>query len=204
MSVLTKAPWALTVLICAAAAPSFAGVRAFPEFENIMSEHPQLIANDGEFASAEDAEAYLIETLPLAAAGNPKYRGEKEGTLTQWLTKTVKFRPSATPHGILITMDEEAVEFRDGVKTGVVTHDVEFAIEDVRVSELSDSAYLTESGEKALGIIFHCNSGKCIAARWNGAPSSADKTDISIQDPALRAKILKAFEALKRAAGDRG
>src|SRR5579863_2785572 len=131
MSVLTKAHWtiALGAMIWGANAPIFAAPQALPQLENFMSDHRQPVAGDGEFVSVGDAEAYLTRTLPPATAANPKYRGEKEGTATRWLTKAVKFRPGAAPHGILIAMDEEAIEFRDGVETGVVSHDVEFSIE---------------------------------------------------------------------------
>lgn len=43
----------------------------------------------------------------------------------------------------------------------------------------------------------------CAAAFQDGARSRAGWTDISIQDGMLRAKILKAFQMLKQAAGDR-
>jgi len=155
-----------------------------------------------EFATKEEAEAFLAKALPKATAGNPKYRAA-DGGLTQWLTRQVVFGPGASPSGVAVEMKEDVLQFRGGRQTSKGTHEVRFFIEDVQISELADSADVTENGEKALGIIFRCNSGKCIEAKWDGVPSPSDWSDISIQDPAMRTKILGAFQALKRVAGNR-
>ena len=155
-----------------------------------------------EFASKEEAETFLAKALPMATAGNPKYRGA-DGALTQWLTKRVAFGPGSSATGISVEMNEDIFEFRNNLQSATGTHDVKFLIEDVQISELTDGTELTEAGDKALGIIFRCNSGKCIEAKWNGAPAPSDWSDISIQDRDVRMKILAAFQALKRFAGDR-
>ena len=159
-------------------------------------------AQNVEFATKDEAEAFLIGALPKATASNPKYRAA-DGGLTQWLTREVIFGPGASPSGVGVEMKEDVLQFRGGRQTSKGAHEVRFLIEDVQISELADGADVTESGEKALGIIFRCNSGKCIEAKWDGVPSPSDWSDISIQDPALRAKILAAFQALKRFAGNR-
>jgi hypothetical protein len=151
------------------------------------------------FRSREEAEAYLAKALPLATAANPKYRSQG-GVLTQWLTKTIAFAPSRNSGGISVAMSEEILDFRDGVQVRKGAHEAQFLMEDVRVSELTDSKDLTENGEQARGVIFNCLSGKCISATWDGAPSPSDWTDISIQNSESRANILAAFQALKRAA----
>lgn len=155
-----------------------------------------------EFVTKDEAEAFLAKALPEATAANPKYRAA-DGGLTQWLTRRIVFGPGASPSGVAVEMKEDVLQFRDGRQTSKGTHEVRFLIEDVQISELADSADLTENGEKARGIIFRCNSGKCIEAKWDGAPAPSDWSDISIQDPAMRAKILAAFQALKRLAGNR-
>jgi hypothetical protein len=151
------------------------------------------------FRSKDEAEAYLAKTLPLATAANPKYRSQG-GVLTQWLTKSIAFTPSRNPNGISIAMSEEILDFRNGAQVRKGSHEAQFLIEDVRVSELTDSKDLTENGEQARGVIFNCLTGKCISATWDGAPSPSDWTDISIQNDETRADILAAFQALKRAA----
>jgi hypothetical protein len=160
------------------------------------------LAADGPFASKEEAVAFLVMALPEAMAANPKYRGDN-GAVTQWSIDSVTFGPGATPTGVSLDVKEGILEFRNGVQTATGSHEVRFLIEDVQITELTDSAYRTENGDTALGVMFRCNSGKCIAAKWNGADSPADWTDISIQDAARRAEILSAFQALKRLAGDR-
>lgn len=159
-------------------------------------------AADGQFASKEEAEAFLITALPQATAANPKYRGT-DGALTQWLTKTVAFGSGDTPTGVSMEMTEGILEFRNGAQSATGSHEVRLLIEDVQISELTDSTDVTENGDKAFGILFRCNSGKCIAAKWNGVATPSDTADISIQDAALRAKILSAFQTLKRIAGNR-
>jgi hypothetical protein len=160
-------------------------------------------AQASEFSTKEQAETFLIKTLPLATAGNPKYRGEN-GALTQWLTREVAFGPGALSNGISVAMKEDILEFRDGRQAATGTHELRFFIEDVQISELTDGADLTENGDKAFGVIFRCNAGKCIDAKWNGVPTPSDWSDISIQDKDMRLNVLAAFQALKHFAGDRG
>jgi hypothetical protein len=185
------------IVVCAAA--SAAKPASSPVAEHFMRAPIRPAADDSVFASKEDAEAYLTKTIPLATAANPKYRGAEPGVLTQWLTRTVEFGPSSKPNGISVSTSETYLEFRNGAQTATATHDVRFAIEDVRISERTDDPTLTENGEKALGVIFNCQSGKCIATIWNGAASKVDWSDISVQDATLRANILKAFQVLKKA-----
>jgi hypothetical protein len=158
------------------------------------------VADNLQSASKEEAEAFLAKAIPLATIANPKYRGEN-GALTQWLTKDVTFAPGTNPNGVLVRMSEEVLNFKNGVRISTGTHEVQFQIEDVAISLLTDSPDLTESGEQGQGVIFKCASGKCVMHKWDGVGSSADATDISIQDLATRDKILAAFLALKHATG---
>jgi hypothetical protein len=48
-----------------------------------------------------------------------------------------------------------------------------------------------------MAVMFQCNAGKCIRASYDGKPADVEMTDISIQDDAMRAKILAAFLMLK-------
>jgi hypothetical protein len=157
---------------------------------------------DATFASKEDAQQYLAQYLPKATAGNPKYRTNDPDLAMAWITNAIEFGPSANANGILVSMSEEVLEFRKGVRGAPTPHKVEFPIEDVQVSELTDSPDVTENGEKSIGIIFRCNSGKCMRSTYNSASSMVDWGDISIQDATLRGNILKAFQTVKRAAGD--
>ena len=93
-------------------------------------------------------------------------------------------------------MSEDVVEFRNGARTVAARHEVEFALDDVNVAERSDSGDTTETGERAVGIIFNCRAGKCIQSTYNGARSEVDWTDIYIQDSSLREEILKSFQML--------
>jgi hypothetical protein len=173
-----------------------------PIAETAMTRDRLITAQRIDFSNKEEIEAFLIKILPMATADNPKFRS-KDGGLTQWLTKQVVFGPGSTKNGVSVSMKEDILEFRDGRQIATGSHEVGFLIEDVQISELSDSDDLTENGEKARGVIFRCNSGKCIEAKWNGAPAPSDWSDISIQNEKQRGQILAAFEALKRIAGDR-
>jgi hypothetical protein len=177
---------------------------AQPRFEISMSKSLQSAANDSALASKEDAEAFLAQYLPIATNSNPKYRSGNGDVETQWITKAINFGTDENSNGIRVSMSEEVLEFRNGVRSAIASHQAEFSVEDVKISEREDSTDITENGEIALGIIFNCNSGKCIRTTYNGEPSRADWTDIYIQDASLRGRILKAFETLKRASGERG
>jgi hypothetical protein len=157
-------------------------------------------AADSAFSTRQSAEEFLARALPAATAANPRYRSGKQGVTMAWIAKSIKFSPGA-PAGRLVIMSEEALEFHDGVLSATGAHEVEFAIEDVAISARTDSGTLTEKGEPGLAVIFNCNQGKCIRVIRDGAPSSEDFTDISIQDVATRDKILKAFLAVKQGGG---
>jgi hypothetical protein len=175
---------------------------ARPGFEISMSNSAQPVSEVSAFPTKEDAQNFLARSLPIATAKNPRYRSDQAGVAMAWITKDVKFAPDKTANGILVSMSEEVLEFRNGAQSATGSHQVEFSIGDVKISERRDGADLTESGEIALGIIFNCRSGKCIRSTYNGQPSSVDWTDISIQDDALRGQILKAFEAVHQAPGE--
>jgi hypothetical protein len=200
-----KAPFLAVLgclLVCVGPAFPADSLSLRPKLGRLLLKDWRLAADTVEYASKEEAQAFLMKALPLATAGNPKYRSSNDA-LTQWLTKEVVFGPGKTANGISVAMKEEILKFRNGAQSATGTHEVQFAIEDLQISELTDSTDLTENGDKAIGVIFRCNSGKCIAAKWNGVPTPADWSDISIQDASLRAKILVAFQTLKRIAGDR-
>ncbi len=147
------------------------------------------------FSSRMDAEAFLARELPIATAANPNYRGKDDGVETQWLTKSVRFS-DAPDGGVVVAMDEEFTEIRaSGRKPG--THDARFSLRDVNISTRTDETQLTPSGEPAMAVIFNCAAPKCVHAKWNGEASTSDWTDISIQDPFVRGRILAAFEYLK-------
>jgi hypothetical protein len=189
-----------SVLISANSAVLVEQATAQPTMRSFMPKYSRLASDAAEFASKEEAEAFLAKTLPIATASNPKYRGDA-GALTQWLTKELTFGPTKNPNGISVHMSEAVLNFRNGALVSTGSHEVQFQIEDVSVSVLKDSPDLTEAGEQGQGVIFHCATGKCVAHKWDGVESSSDWTDISIQDLALRDKILAAFMTLKRAAG---
>jgi hypothetical protein len=160
------------------------------------------MAEQSETMDKEAAQAFIAQTLPVATAANPKYRSGDAAELSIWLTKSVRFISAATTRGITVEMDEQALIFNGGVQTATNTHDVSFALADVQVSEYRYPHDTTENGEPALGILFKCNTGKCVRSKWNGAQSSKDQTDLYLYNAADRARLLKAFEILKAAAGD--
>jgi hypothetical protein len=145
------------------------------------------------------AQDFLSRTLPLATAGNPKYRSGGGEELTAWLTKSVHFAPGPRASGTKIAMSEEAIVFRDGAQTAINAHEVAFAIEDVRIFEYEYPSDTTETGEKAVGVMFRCKTGKCIRSKWNGQVSDAQEADLYLQDATLRGRILKAFAILAKA-----
>jgi hypothetical protein len=183
----------------------FAGLAMGAAFERQAPAQTRatLMADQSETMDKEAAQAFIAQILPVATAANPKYRSGDAAELSIWLTKSVRFGPDATARGITVEMDEQALVFNGDVQTAINTHDVSFALEDVQVSEYRYPQDTTESGEPALGIMFKCNSGKCVRSKWNGAQSSKEQTDLYVYNAAERAKILKAFEILKTAAGNR-
>jgi hypothetical protein len=186
-----------SLAICAAAAPCREQAKAQPGFEISMPKIVQPAADDAAFASKQEAEEFLARALPIATAANPRYRSQEPGGATAWITKTVKFGPGKNGDGRLVSMSEEVLGFRNGVQVTTGSHDVAFLIEDVKITENRDPGTLTENGDISLGVIFNCNSGKCIQSSYDGKQSLTASGDISIQDATLRNKILKAFETLK-------
>jgi hypothetical protein len=156
------------------------------------------VADDSAFPTRQSAEEFLTRALPIATASNPRYRGDKEGVTMAWITRSIKFRPGKTPAGRLVSMNEEVLEFHDGVRSVAGAHDAEFAIDDVKISARTDSGTLTEKGEPGLAVIFNCTQGKCVRSVRDGAASLEEYTDISIQDLAMRDKIFKAFLAVQQ------
>jgi hypothetical protein len=171
--------------------------RALASLLAVCSATGALAAEVLPFASKEAAEAFLSEALPRATAANPKYRSGAEGVLSAWLTKAIKFGKPKDSNDLIVSMHEDALEFRNGARTGQSSHDTEFSLGAVTISERRDEGTLDENGKPALAILFQCNAGKCIQASYGGKPAAADFTDISIQDAALRAQILAAFQMLK-------
>ncbi|MGA2042987.1 MAG: hypothetical protein ABSG83_06405 [Roseiarcus sp.] len=182
------------VLSSAPAAP------AWRASEIAIAQEVRTLAAATDFPTREAAEAFLALNLPKLTAANPKYRSGQPGVLMAWITRAITFQPGDAG-GLRIAMSEEVLEFRDGAPARTGSHDTEFSLAEVEISELTDSGEFTESGDKAVGIIFRCKSGKCIRARYDGAPAQTDATDISIQDDAARAQVLAAFLALQRPAG---
>jgi len=151
-------------------------------------------------ANVEEAEDFLSKVLPQETAANPKYRSGDATDLTRWLTKNVRFSVNAETHDIEVAMSEEAAVFRNGSQAETNTHLVAFAIRDVHVLEYEYPADTTEAGEKAVGVMFKCDSGKCIRSIWNGHEANKAEADLYLYDPQHRAEILHAFRLLVDAA----
>ena len=149
--------------------------------------------------SRAEAEAYLARAVPAATAANPKYRSPGEDVLTQWLTKSIAFH-DAPGGGVIVATDETNDQYRNGALVTPGTHRATFAIDDVTVS-LETADDMTETGEKALGVMFRCAGGPCIEAVWSGQKSTSSWTDIYIQDPEARERIFAAFRSLQKGAG---
>jgi hypothetical protein len=149
----------------------------------------QAMAED--FTSRAAAKDYLAAELPRATAANPKYRTLSDGTVSQWLTQEIRFGDRGA-----VTMRESYTQAKDG-KTIPGTHEAAFSLGDVEISEFTEAGDVTPDGAPSRGVMFKCNTPGCVAAVWGGQPSKADKTDISIQDDATRARILGAFRYLK-------
>lgn len=152
-------------------------------------------AGENVFTSRRQAEDFLASALPEITKANPKYLTKAEGYESIWLTKSLRFDDLGA-RGLRVAMDEEYTQFKAGVATPG-THQAAFTLADVTITTFTEPGDVTPSGEPAMGILFTCSSPGCIEAAWGGQPSKADKTDISIQDPAMRAKALAAFVYLK-------
>jgi len=156
------------------------------------------------FPSIEAAQAFLARNLPIATAANPRYRSGQPGVALAWITRAIKFGAAGESSALSVSMSEDVLEFRNGLRSATGAHEVAFSLADVEISELRDSGDVTESGEKAVGVIFRCKSGKCIRSVRDGAETSVDWTDISLQDDTMRANVLAAFHVLQRSSGDKG
>lgn len=147
------------------------------------------------FASAHDAETYLAHALPKATRSNPKYLTMKDGSRSEWLTKSVSV--SVLPTGAFaVAMNESYTQWQGEVATPG-THKAAFSLADVVIADFTEAGDVTPQGKPARGIQFSCAKPGCVAAEWGGKPSRADKTDIYIQDDAERARIVAAFLFLK-------
>jgi hypothetical protein len=151
----------------------------------------------GDFASHQQAMDYLAAALPRATAENPQYRTLSDGTVSQWLTQEVRFSGKGA---VRVEMLESYTQTKDG-KTTPGTHAATFSLADVEVTEFTEPGDVTPDGAPARGVLFSCKAPGCVAADWGRQASKADKTDISLQDDGVRAKILAAFRYLKTSAG---
>ena len=149
------------------------------------------LADDADFASPAQATDYLAATLPRATAENPKYRTVADGTVSQWLTQEVRFSGMGE-----VEMLESYTQEKDG-KTTPGAHKAAFSLADVEVSEFTEPGDVTPDGAPARGVLFSCQRPGCIAAAWGDQAAPADKTDISLQEDGVRAKVLAAFRYLK-------
>ncbi|MGO9773735.1 MAG: hypothetical protein ACLPSW_30155 [Roseiarcus sp.] len=167
-----------------------------------MADGSQSLNEVGPFASTNDAQAFLARHLPIATAANPRYRSEVGGVETQWLITSFRFDRDAATNRVRVSLNEAVREYSGGALSAEGTHDAEFWLDDVRVSERLDSGDRTSAGDPAVGIVFNCKSAKGIQSVYMGAKSSKDWVDLYIQDDASRAAILEAFMALERFAGE--
>lgn len=153
------------------------------------------MAEGNAFATRAEAMRYLRETLPAATAANPKYLTKADGTLSQWLTKDIAFA-DGEGGSVKVTMRESFSQTKDG-KTVEGRHEARFSLGDVTVTAFREPGDVTPSGEASEGVLLTCTKPGCIAAYWGATAAPADKTDISIQDPQTRAKIVAAFRRLQ-------
>jgi hypothetical protein len=147
------------------------------------------------FATRAQARNYLAKALPRATAQNPKYTAKSDGAVSQWLTDEVLFATDAKG-AVEVTMRESYAVTKGG-QTTPGKHEAAFSLADVEITDFSAPHDLTPEGAAARGLLFTCAKPHCIAARWSGVASRADKSDIYIQDDATRARILAAFRRLQ-------
>ncbi len=153
------------------------------------------------FASRAQAETFLSGALPTATAANPKYRTPGADYDRRWLIKTVTFS-RAEDGGVVVSLDEDFEDYRNGAIASRGAHEARFAIDDVAIS-FETTGDATERGEKAKGVLFQCSGAPCVHAVWDGKPSVSAKTDIYIQDASQRERILSAFQALQNKGASR-
>ena len=149
------------------------------------------MADNSDFASPAQARDYLAATLPRATAENPKYRTLADGTVSQWLTHEIRFSGKGA-----VEMLESYTQAKDG-KTTPGAHKAAFSLSDVEVSEFTEAGDVTPDGAPARGVLFTCLRPGCIEATWGDKTAPADKTDISLQEDGVRARVLAAFRYLK-------
>jgi hypothetical protein len=152
-------------------------------------------AEEAGFASSVEAMKWLARELPRVTEANPKYLTKSDGTVSRWLTKAVRFARQADGH-VYVFMQESFTQTKSGVSTPG-QHEAKFSLGDVEISDFSEPGDLTPAGDPSRGILFTCGKPGCVAAVWSGKAAPSDKTDISIQDDALRAKVLAAFRYLQ-------
>jgi hypothetical protein len=152
-------------------------------------------AGETGFASSAEAMSWLARELPRVTQANPKYLTKSDGTVSRWLTKSVRFSHGAGGH-IGVAMQESFTQIKGGV-TKPGRHEARFFLGDVEITDLSNADDVTPTGASSRGILFTCNQPRCIAAVWDGEAAPSSKTDISIQDDASRAKVLAAFRYLQ-------
>jgi hypothetical protein len=163
----------------------------------VSASEVKMAASDASSISRAEAEAFLSRAIPAATTANPKYRSPGEDVLTQWLTKSVSFR-DAEARSVIVSTRETNDQYRNGVLVKPGTHEATFAIDDVTMSLETSDQDVTESGEKAQGVLFRCIGAPCIEAVWDGRKSMSAWTDIYLQEPKSRAQIFPAFQALQR------
>jgi hypothetical protein len=157
-----------------------------------------------EFASMEEAEAFLARRLADATAANPRYRSPDGGVETQWIVTSLRLERDPATNRIRTSLCEAIREYRDDALSAEGAHEAVFWLDDVHVSERRDSGDVTSAGDPAIGIIFNCKSGKSVQSVYMGAKSSKAWIDLYIQDEESLTAILQAFEALARSLGEAG
>ena len=147
------------------------------------------------FASRAEAEGYIAKALPKATADNPKYLTKSDGVVSRWLTQDIRF--TAGPDGATrVVMRENYTQEKAG-KTTPGRHEAEFSLDEVEITEFAELGDVTPKGDASRGLMFTCKAPGCVAAKWDEHASRADRTDISVQDDAARAKLLAAFRYLQ-------
>ncbi len=146
------------------------------------------------FASQAQAMEYIVRALPKATADNPKYLTKADGLVSQWLTQDIRF---TTAQGVVQVAMRESYTQEQAGKVTPGRHEATFSLGEVEISEFAEPGDVTPKGEAARGLMFACKTPGCVAAIWGDQSSHADKTDISVQDDATRAKLLAAFRYLQ-------
>jgi hypothetical protein len=152
-------------------------------------------AGETGFASSAEAMKWLARELPRITQANPRYTTKSDGTVSQWLTKAVHFARATDGH-LRVDMRESYTQTKGGVSTPG-RHEAAFSLSDVEITDLSNADDVTPEGTPSRGILFTCIKSGCVAAVWGGKAAPSNKTDISIQDEASRAKVLAAFRYLQ-------